>query len=366
MPDIDITVARIVDAEAWNARVRLIQQIPQDYGLALLPDVYSQLAQELYVPQLAPDFAYIHWAERFELSAVEAPYEQAYARTEGFTKVTSADLQRCLRTYPATTRIFRLILAYTPGELAAATIVVAAELGADAVPENQIHIMEAGRQGKPNSVRVLAETFVRGVAGDLFPPPPFEGQRSKQDRPDLTDRWETVRRYAIEGVPLPVYLHQRYYGGAFAQLSNSTSRKRGNILEDEVERILAEAQIPFLRTGHTEQGEIIKRFNLSVRPAPDFVIYDSHGSLRGMVECKAISDGGTARDKAPRWTLLRAEADRLGGPPVFAVLGGLGWTRTKDALGPVIRECDGRVFTLVTLRDMLTVDPLPAIAAQSI
>jgi hypothetical protein len=366
MPDIDTTVDRIVDAEAWNTRVRLIQQIPQDYGLALLPDVYSQLAQELYVPQLAPDFAYIHRAERFALSAVEAPYEQAYVGTEGFTKVTSADLQRCLRTYPATTRIFRLILAYTPSELAASTMVVAAELGADAVPANQIQIMESGRQGKPNSVSVLAETFVRGVAGDLFPPPPFEDQQSKQDRPDLADRWETIRWYANGGVPYPVYLHQRYYGGAFAQVSNSTSRKRGDILEEEVERILTETRIPFLRTGHTDQGEIINRFNLSVRPAPDFVIYDSHGSLRGMIECKAINDGGTARDKAPRWTLLRGEADKLGGPPVFAVLGGLGWTRTRDALGPVIRDCDGRVFTLTTLRDMLTVDPLPAIAAQSI
>jgi len=222
MPDIDTTVSRIVDAEAWNTRVRLIQQIPEDYGRALLPDVYSRLAQKLYVPQLAPDFAYIHWPERFELSEVETPYEQAYAGTDG------------------------------------------------------------------------------------------------------------------------------------------------NILEDEVERILAEAGIPFTRAGSTNQDEIVDRFNISVRPAPDFVIYDRHGSLRGMLECKLINNGGTARDKAGQWTLLRAEADQLGGPPVFAALAGLGWTRTKDALGPVIRDCDGRVFTLTTLSEMRTVDPLPAIAAQLI
>jgi hypothetical protein len=366
MPDIDATVSQIVEAEAWNTRVRLIQQIPEEYGRARLPDVYAKLAQKLYVPELAPDFAYIHWRERLELAAVQVPYEQAYAVTEGFTNVTPDDLLHCLHFYPSTTRIFRLILAYTMSELAAAATLVAAELGVDPVAENQILIMEEGRRGKARSETILAETFARGVAGNLFPPPPFPDQRSKQDRPDLADGWETIRQYAREGVPLPVYLHQRYYGGAFAQVSNSTSSARGNILEDEVVRTLTEARIPFLRTGQTDQGEIARRFNLTVHPAPDFVIYDSHGSLRGMLECKAINNGGTARDKASRFGILRTEADRLGGPPVFAVLGGLGWARTKDALGPVVRDCDGRVFTLTTLPGMLTVDPLPSIAAQSI
>jgi hypothetical protein len=362
MPDIDATVSRIVKADAWNARVRLIQRIPEEYGRARLPDVYARLAQKLYVPELAPDFAYIHWRERFGLAAVQVAYEQAYACTEGFTNVTPDDLLHCLHYYPATTRIFRLILAFTPSELAAATTVVAAELGVDPVPENQIEIMEDGRQGKARSETILSETIARGVAGNLFPSPPFPDQRSKQDRPDLANGWESIRQYARDGVPLTVYLHQRYYGGAFAQVSNSTSRKRGNVLEDEVVRILTKAHVPFLRTGHADQGEIINRFNLTVHPAPDFVIYDSQGSLRGMLECKAINNGGTARDKASRFGILRGEADRLGGPPVFAVLGGLGWARTRDALGPVIRDCDGRVFTLTNLPAMLTVDPLPSIA----
>lgn len=52
---------------------------------------------------------------------------------------------------------------------------------------------------------------------------------------------------------------------------------------------------------------------------------------------------------------------RLGGIPLFAVLAGLGWTRTSDALGPVVREADGRVFTIPTLREMLTVQPFPGL-----
>jgi hypothetical protein len=364
MPDIGATVSQIIDAEGWNVRVRLIQQIPEEYGRARLPDVYGQLAQELYVPALAPDFAYVHWRDRFELAAVKEPYDLAYAATDGFTNVASDDLLRCIRQYPATTRTFRLVLGFTPNELAAATKIVAAELGTEAVSKNQIERLEDGIKGRGNAANILAVTVSRGIAGNLFPKPPFPDQRTKQDRPDLANGWATIRQLAQDGVPLYMYLHQRHYGGAFSQLLNSTSSQRGNILEDEVERALIQAGVPFIRTGSSNQGEITDRFSLSVRPAPDFVFHDARDSLRGMLECKATNDGGTARDKASRFRSLRTEADRLGGPPVFAVVSGLGWARTKDALGPVIRDCDGRVFTLTTLPDMLTVDPLPSIAVQ--
>ena len=70
------------------------------------------------------------------------------------------------------------------------------------------------------------------------------------------------------------------------------------------------------------------------------------------------NDGDTARDKASRYASLRREAVRLGGVALFAVLDGLGWERINDALGPVIRDTDGRVFTLSTLPEMLTIRPL--------
>ncbi|HVL28487.1 MAG TPA: hypothetical protein VM390_10095 [Acidimicrobiales bacterium] len=94
-------------------------------------------------------------------------------------------------------------------------------------------------------------------------------------------------------------------------------------------------------------------------PAPDFVVYDESGSLRAMLECKGANDGGTARDKALRFSTLRQESIRLNGTPLFAVLGGLGWSRVNDTLGPVVRDCDGRVFTLGNLHEMVTVQPFP-------
>lgn len=71
--------------------------------------------------------------------------------------------------------------------------------------------------------------------------------------------------------------------------------------------------------------------------APDFVVYDQNDGLRAMLECKGANDGGTARDKALRFAKLREESVRLNGTPLFVVLGGLGWTRVNDTLGPVVR-----------------------------
>ena len=102
-----------------------------------------------------------------------------------------------------------------------------------------------------------------------------------------------------------------------------------------------------------------------MRPAPDFVIYDETDTVRAILECKGANDGGTARDKAARFRSLRTEAARLGGVPVLAVISGLGWTRVMDALGPVVRDTDGRVFTLRTLPQMLTVAPFPQLMGTS-
>jgi len=58
---------------------------------------------------------------------------------------------------------------------------------------------------------------------------------------------------------------------------------------------------------------------------------------------------------------VRDESIRLGGIPLLAVLGGIGWARVNDTLGPVIRDTDGRVFTLANLPEMLTVAPFPTL-----
>lgn len=361
----DSIVARIAAASSWNARVALIRRIPEDFGRAQLRDVYSAVAHEVYVPHLTPDFAYVHEREEYELASIETAVSEARHGTRDFVDTTVQDLTRTLTDHPKSMRCFRLIVGFTTREMAAATQPVAARLDVQPVSEGRIKGLEAGRSGSHAAMQVLAETIDGAVRHELFPPP-GEGLRSKQDRPDLADGWRTVRRLVTQGVPYEMFLHQRHYGGAFRQLLDATSEARGNILEDAVEALASRARAAYVRTGSHNQAEIAERFHLTVQPAPDFVFHDANDSLRGLLECKMVNDGGTARDKAARFQNLRAAGQALGGVPVFAVLGGLGWTRTSDALGPVIQACDGRVFTLSTLSEMLTVDPMPSICGPSV
>jgi hypothetical protein len=57
-----------------------------------------------------------------------------------------------------------------------------------------------------------------------------------------------------------------------------------------------------------------------------------------------------------------ADTVAAGGVPLFALVDGLGWARAADALGPVIRDCDGRVFTRATMTDMFEIKPFPVLA----
>jgi len=200
--------------------------------------------------------------------------------------------------------------------------------------------------------------------GSLFGDPPA-GLLSKQAKPDTKDGWASVRNLAAKGVPFSLYLHQRHYGGAFRQILDATSTQRGNLIEDAVEALFKEKGIPFLRTGSNNQAEVADRFEVRVTPAPDFVVHDTAGALTAMLECKGTNNGGTARDKALRFERLRDEEVRLGGVPLIAVLGGMGWTRVNDALGPVIRDTQGRVFTIPTLGSMLEITPFPALMNTS-
>jgi hypothetical protein len=221
-----------------------------------------------------------------------------------------------------------------------------------------------GSATKPAQALVAARTVMMVMDGTLFGESP-PGLISKQKKPDTEDGWASARAFAQGGVPYSLFLHQRHYGGAFRQILDATSTLRGDLIEDAVEALFVEHRVPFIRTGSHNQAEIAARFEVRVTPAPDFVVFDEGGALRAMLECKGTNNGGTARDKALRFARLRAESVRLGGIPLLAVLGGIGWARINDALGPVIRDTEGRVFTLATLSSMLEVAPFPNLVGTS-
>lgn len=365
MAEIASTVAEIASASDWDSRVALIRKVPANFGTDLHREIYSQIAERIYVPHLAPDFGYVHWRDEYEIAAVEEAYASAYEQTDGFSVADTATITQAIVANPKTLLVFRLLLGLTPQEFATSTQIIAEGHGLSPVGSGRIKSLESGSACPASIARCCALVVQEMMQGELFGMPPSSAVRPKISKPDTLEGWATVRRFAREGVPLAVFLHQRHYGGAFRQILDATSARRGDLLEDAVAALFDENGIEHIRTGSHNQEEIGRRFGLTVRPAPDFVVSDAAGTLRALLECKVVNDGGTARDKAARYATLRAECLRLGGVPLFAVLSGLGWKRTSDALGPVVRDTDGRVFTLPTLRDLLTVQPFADLIAQT-
>ena len=77
------TVAAVAQA-SWPARVALIRTIPENFGTAQHADIYSSIAAQVYVPNLKPDFGYVHWREEYELGPIEVAYNAAHDLTQGF------------------------------------------------------------------------------------------------------------------------------------------------------------------------------------------------------------------------------------------------------------------------------------------
>lgn len=355
------TVERIVEAPNWNQRVAQIRLIPQRHGTGEHPRIFAEIARLLYLPHLAPDFAYIHEAPFYGQTYFESVYDAAYQATRGFTLISEDDLAETIQNNPRTLLVFRTILGLTRDEFAQSTILAGRPVGLSSLTPGKVDSMERnGSASSSDQARVAAKTLRLVMDGSLFGDPPA-GLLSKQAKPDTVQGWESVQQLASDGVPLALFLHQRHYGGAFRQVLDATSTQRGDLIEDAVESLFHENRIPFIRTGSHNQAEIGSRFEVRVTPAPDFVVFDSSGSLKAMLECKGTNNGGTARDKSLRFRTLREESIRLGGIPLIAVLGGLGWTRINDALGPVVRDTEGKVFTISTLHSMLEVTPFPSL-----
>lgn len=358
MTEVERTVERIAAAKSWNERVQAIRRIPERHGKKEQRAVYAEVAETLYKPHLSANFAFVPRREDYELPHFRAVYRRTAEATSDFQSTEPAVVSSLLASDPETLLVFRTIVGYTPAELARSTREVAERDQRRGVSSARLKSAERGGTLDSESAVLLAKTLDELMSGSLWGQAPA-GVRSKMDKPDTAEGWHSVRRFTSQGVPYEVFLHQRHMGGAFRQLLDAASEERGAMLETAVSTLFDEHGVPHVRTGSTDQAEIASRFNLTMSPAPDFVVYDPPDTLRAILECKLTNDGGTARDKASRFARLRRESQRLGGVPVFAVLDGLGWERINDALGPVVEECDGRVFTLETLPEMLEVQPFP-------
>lgn len=66
MASIEKTVEDICSASTFDARIAEIRKIPGKHGTDDRPAIFAQVARELYVPDLTPDFAYIHQLDFYD------------------------------------------------------------------------------------------------------------------------------------------------------------------------------------------------------------------------------------------------------------------------------------------------------------
>jgi hypothetical protein len=208
-------IEEISAAETWNRRISLIRQIPEEFGKARHQEVYAAVAQAVYVAELAPDFAYIHWRDEYELPAIERAYAKAFTLTQGFTKTDADELEAAIVAEPETLRIFRLFLGFTTQEFATSSTIVASELGSKPLSNGLVKSMEAGRPALPRKSRRRSLTRpcganysrrgrVMSAARSPSPTPQTDGRRSVGTRP-RTCRSRSFCTNAITGAPSASY-----------------------------------------------------------------------------------------------------------------------------------------------------------------
>jgi len=228
------TVQAILSAGTWAQRIQQIRLVPQRHGTEDQGAIYAAVARELYMPHLAPDFAFIHESPFYETPHFFAAYDEAVRLTGGFRQVSEADLQAALLACPRTLLVFRTLLGFTKGEFAHATLATAgpgrlAPLSASQVDAMEHSVIDAKVPSTPAALvrataqaQIAAKTITMAMDGELFGEAPTK-HKSKQRKPDTQDGWDSVREFAVNGVPLRVFLHQRHYGGAFRQVLDATS-----------------------------------------------------------------------------------------------------------------------------------------------
>ncbi len=172
MPTVNETVAGIAAAPDWNERIARLRLISQHHGTDDAAKIYAAVAKRLYVPHLAPDFAYIHRAPFHDSAYFDAVYASAWTKTRGFRDVNVHALTAVLMSDPRTLLVFRTITGLTKDELAHSTLLAADLLGMLPVSSSQVDAMERrGTATSRDKPHLLAETITRVMEGSLFGEP---------------------------------------------------------------------------------------------------------------------------------------------------------------------------------------------------
>ena len=257
-----------------------------------------------FMAQTQPSF---HLIPRGDAMATEEVFSKAYAALErftlGFRHPEAAAIAAALDQVPATLAPLRIILGLTHAELAVVIRLVNPK--ASTGPQT---LRRFEREDRPAKITARRTKLISDIADAvsaimarriLRVPEAAEAHfHSKLDKRDTLDGWRSVAASA-RGVPYSALLYQRYVGGAWRQVQEAHSEKKGDaLLEDPLSELLDEHGVPHDRTPPGATGAAATAERYGVTPAPDFLIPDAAPTLA--VEAKVGEDGGTVRDKAAR------------------------------------------------------------------
>jgi hypothetical protein len=188
------TVQSILDAPSWAQRIAQIRLVPHRHGTGEHGTIYAAVARKLYMPHLAPDFAYIHTSTFYDPPHFFEAYDEADRLTDRFTKVAEADLARAITECPRTLLVFRTLLGLTKDEFAHASLLAAATTDVRPLSSSQIDNMERSdvapramttraRAQAEIAAKTIAMTMNHELFGDKSLILRMDGRRSANLRP---------------------------------------------------------------------------------------------------------------------------------------------------------------------------------------
>jgi hypothetical protein len=290
-------------------------------------------------------------------------YERTRALMPDFAQANAGDIASVLEQYPASLMVFRMITGYTWNELSDIlrnvrdTAVSAGKLKAFERCDALSDVPGPAERNRAH-LHSIAEAVWGIIRGELMrlPEDMPEGEfRTRQHKVDTTDGWETVERCAAGGVGYVDLLYERYTCRPFAYVRDALSEKKGDILEKALMAFFEDEGIPYDPVPVNSVDGWLQ--------APDYFLPDRESPVVAL-EAKIAADGGTARDKASRierLALMCAEQDVM----VVAAVDGKGFRRFNDVMLPIIRNTEGRTYTLQNLEEMLEIDRIAALRGRA-
>jgi hypothetical protein len=291
-------------------------------------------------------------------------YDAVREETHDGADLSGDALLRAISREPRAWLVLRSIVGMSPGEAAYLAIEEASARNESFYVEQKDarEIDARGRKGerllfderaggsKQRRFDELLRRIVPLLADVIRRPAPIvdDDKVHRLDKLDTTGGQATIQAALTTGVvPYSEMLYERMLGRPYASHRDSVSGIVGRIIESAINDLCERHGID---GRPTKSREAVPGFE----QAPDYLI--PAVEPRVIIEAKLTEDDGTARDKAARLQTLRQYEDARPEHErrtIIAVIDGRGFGHRLADLNRMLRACDGLVYTLDELEELV-------------